>query len=712
MAILDDLENETSNEALATYVEDLYIADQSYRRAFEAQWAENLAFYAGEHYVQLVSSDGTVRRMPSATGTAGYVPRPKTNYILKIVRALVANFLKSKPRAMVRPRGNDDRNTTAARLAEAVDEALDELQCWDEKEVELVHWMVTCGAAFRKDYLDATEAAKSVLPRSAYLTTPDGQVVPGIDGAPMEVEPERSAAPHVAACEVLSPFQFAVDPLATRLDNARWVMELSLHPIDWLKEMFAKTDAQGNVREGYTGEAENLEGGLGRVSPGLLYWIQLKNANQAGLSRFKSLAVVKEYYQAPTPKFPYGRCLVVADGKLLYKGPSPYAPKFWHPYTMFPFMLMPGRFWPLSGVEMLVPSQRRLNSIDAIQMYTRNTTVAPRWAFPKGSGISRDKMTGAPGQVVEYNATGGQPVLLDGKGLPPDVIQERQATIRDMEEIGGTFNILGGDREKGVPSYSGLAFLQENASDVHLPVFRLWEKALERAASKRLWIVAKFYSQDQPELTALLRDKLAQASEMELDQFRGSDLLDNCDVRIEAGTSIPRSRVLYQQTILELLKLGLFAQTLQDPEKYVQLMEIFGLADFTGHQGEDVRKAQLENAIFQTFSKWQPDDVQQVQGPPDPMTGMPTMMLVSPVTPLFIPEEDHAIHIGTHLRLLKSPQALQYGPVFVQAVRSHIQQHQQVMAQQQMQAQLAAGAQPGATQPNAAPSDAPQPQAA
>lgn len=710
MALLDELETTSDREALASLVEDLYLADQDYRRAFEAQWAENLAFYAGEHYVQLVTSDGTVRRMPSPTGAAGYVPRPKTNYTLKIVRALVANFLKSDPKTMVRPRGNDDRNVTAARLAEKVDEALDELQCWDEKQVELVNWMVTCGVGFRKDYIDATEAAKMVLPRSPYVQTPDGQVVPGADGAPMEVEPERSATPYVAQCEVLSPFQFAVDPLATRLDNARWVMELSVHPIEWLKEQFAATDATGAKREGMTGEAENLEGGLGRVSPGLLYWIQLKNANQTRLSRFKSMAVVKEYYQAPTVKHPAGRCLVVADGKLLFEGPSPYAPKFWHPYTMFPFLLMPGRFWPLSAVEFLVPSQRRLNSIDAIQMYTRNTTIAPRWAFPKGSGISRDKMTGVPGQILEYNATGGQPVLLDGKGLPPDVQNERQATIRDMEEIGGTFNILGGDREEGVPSYSGLAFLQENASDVHLPTFRLWEKALERASSRRLWLVSKFYTQNLPELTALLRDKLAQTSDMELSQFTGNDLLDNCDVRIEAGTSIPRSRVLFQQTVMELLKNGMLAPVMQDPELYVQLLEIFGLSSFSGHKGEDVRKAQLENAIFLSFKKWQPTDVQTVQGPPDPMTGMPTPMLITPVTALFVPEEDHQVHLAAHLRLLKSPQSIANGPLYVQAIRSHIQQHQQVLMQQQMQMmaqqemQPPAAGQEGGAQPQAAPS--------
>lgn len=707
MALLDELETTTDREALASLVEDLYLADQDYRRAFEAQWAENLAFYAGEHYVQLVTSDGTVRRMPSPTGAAGYVPRPKTNYTLKIVRALVANFLKSDPKTMVRPRGNDDRNVTAARLAEKVDEALDELQCWDEKQVELVNWMVTCGVGFRKDYIDATEAAKTILPRSPYVQTPDGQVIPGPDGKPMEVEPERSMTPYVAQCEVLSPFQFAIDPLATRLDNARWVMELSVHPVEWLKEQFAKTDAEGNPREGMTGEAENLEGGLGRVSPGLLYWIQLKNANQTRLSRFKSMAVVKEYYQAPTPKHPAGRCLVVADGKLLFEGPSPYAPKFWHPYTMFPFLLMPGRFWPLSAVEFLVPSQRRLNSIDAIQMYTRNTTIAPRWAFPKGSGISRDKMTGVPGQILEYNATGGQPVLLDGKGLPPDVQNERQATIRDMEEIGGTFNILGGDREKGVPSYSGLAFLQENASDVHLPTFRLWEKALERASSKRLWLVSKFYTQDLPELTALLRDKLAQTSDMELSQFTGNDLLDNCDVRIEAGTSIPRSRVLFQQTVMELLKNGMLAPVMQDPELYVQLLEIFGLSSFSGQKGDDVRKAQLENAIFLSFKKWQPTDVQMAPGPPDPMTGMPSQMLVTPVTALFVPEEDHQVHIAAHLRLLKSPQSIANGPLYVQAIRSHIMQHQQVLAQQQAQMMAQQAPPPGqgdGAQPTAAPS--------
>ena len=124
-------------------------------------------------------------------------------------------------------------------------------------------------------------------------------------------------------------------------------------------------------------------------------------------------------------------------------------------------------------------------------------------------------------------------------------------------------------------------------------------------------------------------------------------------------------------------------------------------------KGDDVRKAQLENAIFLSFKKWQPTDVQMAPGPPDPMTGMPSQMLVTPVTALFVPEEDHQVHIAAHLRLLKSPQSIANGPLYVQAIRSHIMQHQQALAQQQAQMMAQQAPPPGqgdGAQPTAAPS--------
>lgn len=694
MGYTEDLQSASSDE-VAHLVENLYLADQDYRRPFEAVWAENLAFYAGDHYTQIVATDGSVRRMPSLTNTLGYIPRPRTNYILKNVRGLVANFLKSEPRTMVRPRGTSDDHIVAARLAEKVDESLDELQHWDEKIVELANWMVITGCAFRKDYVDSTEAARGIVPRAPFVMGPDGEPIDGTTGEPLKVEPQSASAPYVAECEVLSPFQIAADPLATRMDNARWILEMSLHPVEWLQEMYAPKDSDGKRRKGYTGEADDLKGGLGHVSPGLLYWIQLKGGTQSSLTRIAKLAVAKEYYSAPTPKNPYGLCAVVADDKLLFKGPSPYMPKFWHPYTMFPFLLMPGRFWPLSVVEMLVHSQRRLNSIDAMRMYNRNMMAAPRWWLPKGSGVQRDHITGVPGQVSEYNAAAGAPVAMDGKGLPPDVIDERAQTVKDMEEIAGTV-MIAGDRERGVPSYSGLAFLQESTSDIHLPTYRLFEMGLERSARKRLEIVSMYYTHDHPELTVMLRDKMGQHSNLELKTFTSADLMDSCDLRVEAGSSIARSRVLYQQTVLQLLANQMLAPAMQDPEQYEKLLDIFGLQDFSGSSGEDVRKAQLENAIFQSFRQWKmqpsigpegpiPPDVQQVPGPPDPMTGQPTMTLITPVTSLFLPEENHQIHLLAHIRLLKNPKSIEQGPLFMQAVRSHVQQHQQVLQQQAMQ---------------------------
>jgi len=672
-------------DALASEIEAMYRLDQGHRRPFEAVWYENLSFYGGDQYIRWDVAAGELRRIPSTQTRYGYLPRPRTNYVLKNVRALVANLLKSDPRVMVRARGTGDEDQTAARIAEKVVECLDELTNWDEKLVELVFWMVVTGCAFRKDYLDSTEMAKVVVPRSKWATGLDGEPILDATGKPVEQKPAKSPAEYVVQRSILSPFQMMVDPLASRLDDASWVCEFSIQRCAWIRELFDQD------RPGFTGRVKEVQPESG-VSPGLLYFLQLKHYYTGRVTQFEDAAILKEWYQAPTPKHPYGRCVIVASGIPLYVGPSPYMPKFWHPYTMFSYLPFPGRFWPLSAVEMLVPCQRKLNSIDAFRMVYRNTMAAPRIFLPKGSGVPRDHITGAPGQIIEYNASsGGKPDVMDGRPLPPDITQERQETVADMEQIAGTFDILSGDRPKGVPSYSGLAFLQENASDAHNVTYRLFEKSLERSQTKALQLVGMYYTEDRPELTALLKEKLARGSSAaEIHQFIGAELGDNCDVRVETGSAIPQSRVLYQQTILEFVGRGLLQDVFMDPEKKQQLFELFGMADFSSVDSIDVRKAQLENAIFLQAKE------------EDAMAGT--------VDALFLPEDDHQIHLFIVNRLLKDPKSFEKGPWFIDMLRNHSLMHQMALQQQMMQQQAAAPAgAPGEAGPPSSGAGAPAP---
>ena len=148
--------------------------------------------------------------------------------------------------------------------------------------------------------------------------------------------------------------------------------------------------------------------------------------------------------------------------------------------------------------------------------------------------------------------------------------------------------------------------------------------------------------------------------------------------------------MLYQQTILEFVGRGLLQDVFMDPEKKQQLFELFGMADFSSVDSIDVRKAQLENAIFLQAKE------------EDAMAGT--------VDALFLPEDDHQIHLFIVNRLLKDPKSFEKGPWFINMLRNHSLMHQMALQQQMMQQQAAAPAgAPGEAGPPSSGAGAPAP---
>src|SRR5439155_248203 len=84
-------------------------------------------------------------------------------------------------------------------------------------------------------------------------------------------------------------------------------------------------------------------------------------------------AVVKEYYERPTAKYPKGRLIVVANNVMLYIGDSPYEGNEqgdWHPYSECRWEIVPGRFWGKGPLDNAVEIQKQINSIDSIIVLT------------------------------------------------------------------------------------------------------------------------------------------------------------------------------------------------------------------------------------------------------------------------------------------------------------------------------------------------------
>jgi len=488
-------------------------------------------------------------------------------------------------------------------------------------------------------------------------------------------------------------------PLAARSPlEIDWIMEYSIQKIDWIKQQY------GKIGDGYTGLAEQVteEKDLSTILQ-LEYRLRTLTGRRsgghyatgsAGYVDVKNSAVLKEYYGKPTREFPRGRMIVVANGKTIFAGDSPYYDEnvedSWHPYVEWRFEIVPGRCWGKSHVDELIPINRRINAIDALIILNRRTMAIPQWLLPEGCGIANGYINGRPGLNINYRpvgANGAKPEKVQPSQLPQQIFDERVQAVEDIKRIGMTQDVLEGSNPQGVKTAYQLEQLLENALASLGAVFQRWEKSFEREETKKLLLISKRYKEPRVDLGKKLKALNKDITDIDIEMFLGSDLRDNVSVRVESGSSIPRSHAGENAVLREMVQNGILDVAGNAVNKR-ELFDKMGIKGFDYQSSPDIKRAQWENSIIEAgdmnnliVSQPQPQIDPMTGQPMMDMTGMPMMTPASTVLEL----DDHETHIVIHSARMKD---MNVPPETRQKYITHIEEHLQflrsgVQAQQQ-----------------------------
>ena len=660
-------------ETLAKKIEDFYKQDSTVKTALSYHWEKNHLFLDGKQWIVYDTSGGRsgMWNTLKVSKANEYIPRPVTNYTYDIYQTLKSYLIQNKPRSTVLPNSQRNKDKQSAKVAELVLEVNWE-RLLEEKNYE---YAAACGVAygttFKKSYWDTTSLQSAQVPRLE-VDPMSGQERQAVDPATGDPLFDELPLGDINTA-VVEPYRLAIDPLATDLHTARWVMEYQIQPLDWIMETYAK---QG---DGYTGLAETLEPEKS-LSSQMQRFYQLKTSSGVKMpssapgsssnssDMIENAAVVKEYYERPSRKFPRGRLVVVANGVTLYSGDSPYSGPDqgdWHPYSEFRWEVVPGRFWGKSPLDDTTEIQKHINSIDAAIILTRKTMAVPQKLIPFDSGIKPGEWTGRPGQEVRFRATGATPSTIPGQGVDASVFAEREQRLEDMKNISGAIDILKGDRPPGVTAASALEMLFEVGTGKLRPCLDRWKVFVESDQKKQLKWTAKFYKEPRPEfirkLSRLAEGKIPLEA---LDNFIGSDLRDNANVKIEAGSNIPKLQSAEKANLIQMAQIGTL--NLENPENQMEFNHRLGVVGFDNRQSPDVERAEWENDLL--------DDIMES---PDNM-------------PVILAREDHSIHSEIHTRRTKQPDFISLPPEVQQAYETHIAEHEQMEQQQLMQQQIEA----------------------
>lgn len=691
---LSTVDNENLDE-LAKRIEGFYRSDTTVKSALSYHWERNHLMLDGKQWLVYDSSrdrQGQWRQL-SVSRANEYIPRPVTNLLFDVYQTLKAYLVQHRPRSTIRPNTQDYRDKMAAKLGNIVLEANFERL----KELENYEYAAACclvyGTVFKKSYWDTSNLQMAKIPRTEQRPNLDpatGQVVgmSEVDAVdPQTGEPLFDEIPlGDVNTAVVEPYRMALDPLANGLHNSRWIMEYAIQPLDWIKETFNGAGKPGpngeppELKPGYTGRVDEVKEEK-TLSNSLQRFYQLKTS--AGVSTsggirsmstssdemIENAAVVKEYYEAPTRKYPKGRMVVVANNIPLYAGDSPYSgPEQgdWHPYSEARWEVVPGRFWGKSPLDEATELQKHINSIDSTIILVRKTQAIPQKLIPIGSGIKKGEWTGRPGQEIYYRDGASPPSTIEATSVGQQVFQEREMKKAEIKEITGAIDILKGDRPPGVTAASALEMLYEVGTGKLRPALDRWRRFIENDQKKQLRLVGQKYREPRDQFIKLLHMKNRELPKESLNAFIGTDLYDNFNVIIEAGSNIPKLESAEKANLLQLAQIGTLG--LENPENRLEFNKRMGIIGFDQEVGPDQTRAEWENDLL--------DNIMYSPGN----------------KPVVLDCDNHQLHKEIHDRRKKKPDYISLPSEVQQAYEAHDAEHEKFLQQQKQAAQEEAAA--------------------
>lgn len=536
------------------------------RRRFEPDWYLNLAFFEGQ---QWLAYDGSRLFRPRISGGRLTLT---DNRIQPIVRTEVAKLTKARPGWVATPRDGDDRSVQHALTGERLLEwGYDSLN-FPYHRREALTWARICGAGFVKATWDPTigdsievmidakgepirnPSTKRVARRG---DLPEIEDMPGVMG--------KQVAKGDVRLDTRSPFDIYVDPLAASLDDARWIIDEAVRSPEYIETRYGKkipADAPAP-----TGVVQSRLNGVGGGS-----------GAHVGVRVF-------EMWEAPAGGKP-GQHIVWAGGQILAKGDNPYG---CIPYVMFPGVPVPGRFWPDAIVTQLRPIQARRNKLlSQIAEHVGRTANSPLLV----DTMSQVKIAGLVGEQIHYQSgLGEKPQYLQPGMISQDAYQLLAQTESSLREISGQYEVSQGTVPSGVTAASAISLLQEQGDTRFGPDVEAMEIALGRLGQIVLKLMARFYTTERVVVV------VGEDGVIDIDSFRSSVDFQVPDVKVQAGSTFPRSLAAKQAAIRDVLNLMLqygvpvsadaLSRTLRD-------MQVGGLEkivqSFTSDQAEVARE--------------------------------------------------------------------------------------------------------------------------
>lgn len=551
-----------AEKELVSYVKEKVeeIRNSSARITSEGQWLTNSAYLLG--FTNLFY-DTTAKMFRPINSPSRQVRgnRVEFNYILPNIQNRTARLTKTPPRYNVKPNSTSDEDREAARLGLYIINQVWDRQRINKKRLNLTMAMQQMGHAFLKAVWDPTLGPKIPF-------TEDGKTV------------LRSLGD--IRIDVCSPFEVFPDPLAKSHEDVSYIIHAKIRPLSYFRTHYperghmVKPEGVWLTSLEYQGRINSYNNQVGTGS---------------GVSNEVADAAIElMYYEKPNYKHPDGRHVIVANGVLLKDDQLPIDEL---PFAKFDDILVHGKYNSESVITHLRSLQDQYNRTLTKRAQWVNRMLNGKYMVARGSGLKASALTDQSGEVVEFDPVPNAPAptYLQTPNIPQYAYNEDDYIKANMNEVSGVGEISKGNvPSAGIPAI-GMQFLQEMDDTRIGTITENNEYAYADIGRFILKFVQKYYQYPR---TLQIAGK---GMEYAVKQFTGSQLRGNVDVTVVRGSTLPGSKVLRRQEIINLHQSGYLGDP-ADPqvrENVLQMLEYGDVADVWKDYSLD--KAQYEKHI-------------------------------------------------------------------------------------------------------------------
>lgn len=550
---LDEQAIKSKEKEICQHVRSL-VEDQrasASRTAHESIWMNNIAALlglTGSWNAVTRSFDAPVNKVRNKGNTTGI----SVNKILPTVQIRQAKLCQNPPRYDVRPESNSTEDKEAARLGLDILKWVWDLQHIDEKRLNATMWLQECGHAYLKVSWDPTLGKEMVDPETGEM---------GYEGD--------------IRVDVVSAFSVFPDPLAATLEDATYIIEAKVRKLDYFKMQYPE--------KGMEVEPEDV------WLLSLQYEERIKSMNVRGPAtsfqqNVKDCAIELIKYEKRSKDYPNGRMIITANGVLLEDKELPVGDIN---FAKFDDVMIGGKYYSEAIITHLRPLNEQSNNVVRKRADWVNKMLAGKYSAARGSGLTQESLNDQSGEILYYDIVpnapnGGMPMPMQIPNIPQYAYQEEEKLDEQINYVAGTSDVSRGDMPSaGMPAVGMQLLLEADATRMGATIEQ-HEHSYAKVGTLILKYAEKFYTMERTM-------KIAGKSGFMVKTVTGEMLRGNTDCIVVKGSTIPGSKVLRRQELVNAYQLGILGEPNDTKvrEKVLAAMEFGDISEMWRKQALD-----------------------------------------------------------------------------------------------------------------------------